>query len=248
MHLRTLLSSRRWPVSVLACGLVIGGAGLAGPGWAAAPVERRPDGAGEGRGPALPAVNLWVEFRQVDEDVRDEPARGTGLVVGTATARPEAAAPEPGSLRVRNGGRAEWQSQRAQGVTHVQQVWSGPPGSSNGPGGAPGASGGLTQQHEWLRQGRQVAFSARWAGDRQPVDFEYVLTEHRLEARADNGQPQPGEGRTAGQVWVPLDRWVTLARSGPATPAPVAGVYGTSAASASPGARVLQVRVRVAPP
>ena len=227
-----------------------------------------PPRAAAGAAATLPAVNLWIELREVDDVVRDEPAGGrAATVVGTlpgstsggavwSTSRPAEREPSAllAQLRLRNGGQAQTSWRRQQPVEWVSSTWA--PGANAG-GAAIGrpaeAHAGVSRELHWLPAGRQITVSATWPGGSAPVAVEVVV-----DAQSPDGAPTSGavppdtlQTRTAVSVLAPLDQWVTVARSATAEDAgsaPPPGSIGTRPAAAPAVALQLRVRATAPPP
>lgn len=212
---------------------------------------------------ALPAVNLWVELRQVDEVVRDEqPGRPLATTVGTrptaptegavwSTTRPaEREAPALlAQLRLQNGGQAQASWHHRQPVEWVSSAWA-PTTGGAGPARPAAATAGLSRELHWLPAGREITVSARWPGGNAPVSVELVVDLQSADAPSSTGLP-PGavQARNAASLFAPLDQWVTVARSAPAEEAGAAASPGSLGTRPAPAPAVLlQLRVRAGAP
>lgn len=215
--------------------------------------------------PVLPAVNLWVELRQIDEAVQEElpvgraatvlGTRPSGASQGAVWSTSRAAERDPAALlaqlRVQNGGRAQMGWRRDQPFEWLSEVWA--PGLT-GPGTASArpraATAGASRQAVWVPAGREIEVSARWPGANSPVSIDLAVADQVPDSPTGSLPPATLQSRTAASVLAPLGQWVTVARirgpddAGHAAPPP--GSIGTRPIALPPV--LLQVRVRASAP
>ena len=209
---------------------------------------------------ALPARDLVVELRQVDEG-----GAGAGTYSAGA-AQTEPLAP-PVQVQVANGQRAELQwhdavpmqwlqsasvQQSSQSSTASAGAATGT-GSGTGTGAGTGAAPGpaahsqqasqgaaITQSLQWFDAGQGLNVRPRWGGGQQnvQVDIEWQQAARKQDAAA--ALPSQSRSSLKTRVTLVLGRWTTIAASGAAQDAEP-GSY--SSASASAQRRLLQLRV-----
>lgn len=196
---------------------------------------------------AGPPQNLQVELRWVESSLSGAALAGVrdgAVVVGTA-----------GSVSPRGGGTTLSTRRPGAGVEpaqrllvlngHAATVLLGEPQKLEWfdvavpvtPGGAPAGRPLAVQRTQWVE--RQRGFTARvdWPGGQRPA---------RVELRALTLETDAGQSELAATVEVPLDRWVTVARSGAEARRPERGVTSSGEAEGKTG-RELQLRVSIAP-
>jgi hypothetical protein len=193
---------------------------------------------------SAPQQNLWVEFRWTQSTLSPAALGGVrdgALVVGTAgsvspqagviaSTRPadEGVAEVPQRLLVLNGQLARVQWTEQQTLQWVDAAVDLPldgarAGSSTRVIAAPRTAS--------LQTAHGFAIRPQWPGGRQPVRVEFEAL---------------GATALLSTVSLPLDQWVTVARSGAAVRAPTPGVVSSRDAQGVPG-RDLQLRVSIAP-
>lgn len=166
----------------------------------------------------LPQRDLLVELRQIEEG-------GTGYVVST---RPQAPLLQPQQLQVRNGTPARVNWSQAIPLQWVQSA------QAAGPMSGAGVKQGLT----WLQVGQSLVVLPRWPGGKKAAMVEVEVQTASVETRPGADLPTQQRGELATTVQAPLGEWVTIARSGQATPK---GSYSSEAPTQRP--RLLQLRV-----
>lgn len=181
----------------------------------------------------LPARDLTVELRQVDD------AAGAGYSAGTA----QAPAWPAQAVRVRNGEKAHLRVGQSVAVQWVQSVTAQAMSlSSSAPGNASqvrSSGGGVQQGMSWLNSGQNMVLTPRWPGGKEDATVEVELQSVSLEGQSAAGLPRQTLSEWATTVTAPLGYWVIIAATGGV--APVKGSY-----SSEPGnevRRTIQVRV-----
>lgn len=166
----------------------------------------------------LPQRDLLVELRQIEEG-------SAGYVVGT---RPQVPLMAPQQVQVRNGSQARLSWGQAVPVQWVQSV------NAAGPMTGAGFRQGLT----WLQAGQTFIVRPRWPGGQQAASVDIEVQTASVETRPGAELPTQQRGEVVTTVHAPLGQWVTVARSGQATPQ---GSYRSDDATQRP--RLLQLRV-----
>lgn len=204
-----------------------------------------------------PRVNLWVELRWVDSRVSQAAVAGVrdgAVVVGTAGSVSPRGAVVIGTeqqavqgqllqrLTVLNGFRASVQLGE---LTPLQWLDFNVPVAQGSAGQAASRDAGRAQ----LRQGhveqvRGFSLEAHWPGGREPVRIT-LRTQDLTPSEAGPGQP-PVRTELESTALVPLDEWVTVARSGGQLRRSERGTLSSRDAE-SVSSRELQVRIQVAP-
>ena len=195
---------------------------------------------------APPQQNLWVELRWTQSTLSPAALRGVmdgAVVVGTAgsvapqagviarTSRPDEASEVPQRLLVLNGqpARIQWTEQHSlQWVAAAVELPFGPRGRPT----SSGARVIAAPQTAPSQTAHGFAIRPQWPGGKQPVRVEFQA----FGAAAD----------MLSTVSVPLDRWVTVARSGADVQAATPGLVSSRDAQGVPG-RDLQLRISIAP-
>ena len=194
---------------------------------------------------APPQQNLWVELRWTQSRLSAAALRGVldgAAVVGTAgsvapqlgvtarTSRPNEAAETPQRLLVLNGlsARVQWAEQQTlQWVEAAVDL----PLERPGPSANSGARVIAAPRSTTVQTPHGFAIRPQWPGGKQPVRVEFQSF---------------GAAEVFSTVSVPLDHWVTVARSGADVRAPAPGVVSSRDAQGIPG-RDLQLRISLAP-
>ena len=195
--------------------------------------------------PALPAQNLVVSVRQVDEP--------SGYSVSTQTPSQL----QEQTLRLSNGTQGAWQLGQALPMLWVSSVASqnaqlqvnGSGLSAGTVSGAPtvglqasSTGGAVSQSLTWMQAGQSLMVKPVWSGGSQ-VQLEIHVSAQTVDQRQGQDLPHQSSQQLSTTVVAPLGQWFTLAASGqPAR----AGVYGSGQASALDSKnprRLLQVRV-----
>ncbi len=176
----------------------------------------------------LPARNLSVELRQVDEG-------GAGYTVGT---QPQAPAMPPQQVVVRNGTQARFSLGQTVPVQWVQSVSSHNAKLTAGGAESTSQGGGVTQSLVWMDANQRLAIKPSWPGGNRPATVEVEVESASLGARPGVELPAQVRSQLATTVSAPLNQWVTLAATGRRT---AQGVYGSEAASDS--RKLLQLRL-----
>lgn len=196
---------------------------------------------------AGPQQNLQVELRWVESSLSGAALAGVrdgAVVVGTAgsvspkgggttlsTRRPDAGVEPAQRLLVLNGHAATvmlTEPQKLEWFDIAQPV---------APGGAPAGRPLAVQRTRWVE--RQRGFTARvdWPGGSRPA---------KVELKTLTPEAHAGQGELVATVELPLDRWVTIARSGADARRPERGVTSSGDAEQKTS-RELQLRVNIAP-
>ncbi|HLO94431.1 MAG TPA: hypothetical protein VK195_08945 [Burkholderiaceae bacterium] len=204
-----------------------------------------------------PRVNLWVELRWVDSRVSQAAVAGVrdgAVVVGTGGSVSPRGAVVIGTqqqaaqgqllqrLTVLNGFRASVQLGE---LTPLQWLDFNVPVAQGSAGQVPSRDAGRAQ----LRQGhveqvRGFSLEAHWPGGREPARVT-LRTQDLTPSEAGPGQP-PVRTEMESTALVPLDEWVTVARSGGQLQRSERGTLSSRDAE-SVSSRELQVRIQVAP-
>ena len=209
--------------------------------------------------PALPAQNLVVSVRQVDEP--------NGYSVSTQAPHNL----QEQSLRLVNGTQGTWQLGQAMpmlwtssvaaqssqlnvngsgAVTGaVTGVGTSSGGSAGGSAAAPSANvqanstgGAVSQSLTWMQAGQTLMVKPVWQGGPQ-VQLDVTVSAQTVDQRQGLELPHQNSQQLSTTVLAPLGQWVTLAASGQAARA---GVYSTGHAAtvdAKNPRRLVQVRV-----
>ncbi len=205
---------------------------------------------------AEPRVNLWVELRWVDSRVSQAAVAGVrdgAVVVGTGGSVSPRGAVVLGTeqqasqgqllqrLTVLNGYPASVQLGE---LVPLQWVDVSVPLAAAGDGGTPPRDAGRAQLRQgYVEQLRGFTLEPHWPGGREPV---------RVTLRAQDLTPTGAPGQPAARTQiestalVPLDEWVTLARSGGQLRRTERGTLSSRDAEAV-SSRELQVRIQAAP-
>ena len=187
-------------------------------------------------------LDLTVELRQIKEgqegqEDQDNPQAGNsgGYSVGTASRSVELA---PQQVRVRNGEKASLQINQSMPMQWAQKIESQSATLSAAGTSASSNSGGVTQAITWMESGQSLTITPSWPGGKQAVKVEIEAQASAVDERTSSDLPATSRQRYSTTVSAPLNRWVTIARSGQA---PRAGSY--SSAGGSDGRRLTQIRV-----
>jgi hypothetical protein len=203
----------------------------------------------------LPAVNLGVEVRFV-QDSGELPRSGrTSVVVGTQGSTPlaasvtmttsTAAAPQGDEMvqqtRVLNGAVAQLRLLRLVPLRRLQWAWAAPWGA---PGAASASVTGLSESTQWVDTTRGFELRPAWPGGPAPVRLE-IRAETVGEPPADASGHSAGPRRlaVATTVSVPLGEWFVIGRLGPPAPPPESGLTVSTSARGRETAGRLEVRV-----
>ena len=206
---------------------------------------------------AEPRVNLWVELRWVDSRISQAAVAGVrdgAVVVGTGGSVLPRGAVVLGTeqqasqgqvlqrLTVLNGYRASVQLGELVPLQWLDLSVPLPGGSGATPSARDGGRAQLRQGH--VEQLRGFSLEPHWPGGREPV---------RVSLRAQDLAPDattPGQPAARAEVestaLVPLDQWVTVARTGGQLRRSERGTLSSRDAEAV-SSRELQVRIQVAP-
>ena len=193
--------------------------------------------------PALPAQNLVVSVRQIDEP--------QGYSVSTQAPNHW----QEQSLRLVNGMTGTWQLGQALPMLWTSTVaaqssqlnvnGSGAGVSAGAPSAAVQASstgGTVSQSLTWMQAGQSLMVKPVWQGGLQ-VQLEVTVSAQTVDQRQGLDLPPQSSQQLSTTVLATLGQWVTFAASGqPAR----AGVYGTGHAAsmdAKTPRRLVQVRV-----
>ncbi|MGM9513237.1 hypothetical protein ACS5PK_03175 [Roseateles sp. DB2] len=206
---------------------------------------------------AEPRVNLWVELRWVDSRVSQAAIAGLrdgAVVVGTggavsprgaivlSTEQQAAQGQLLQRLTVLNGFRASVQLGE---LTPLQWLDVSVPLAAGGAGQAPSREAGRAQLRQgYVEQVRGFSLEPHWPGGREAVRVT-LRTQDLTPNEAAPGQPSV-RTELESTALVPLDEWVTVARSGGQLRRSERGTFSTRDAE-SVSSRELQVRIQVAP-
>lgn len=206
---------------------------------------------------AEPRVNLWVELRWVDSRVSLAAIAGVrdgAVVVGTgrsvsprgavvlSTEQQSAQGQLLQRLTVLNGFRASVQLAE---LTPLQWLDMSVPVSPGSTGQAPARDAGRAQLRQgYVEQVRGFSLEPHWPGGREPVRVT-LRTQDLTPSESGAGQP-PVRTELESTALVPLDEWVTVARTGGQLRRSERGTFSTRDAEAV-SSRELQVRIQVAP-
>ncbi len=206
---------------------------------------------------AEPRVNLWVELRWVDSRVSQAAVAGVrdgAVVVGTggsvsprgaivlSTEQHAAQGQLLQRLTVLNGFRASVQLAE---LTPLQWLDMSVPVSPGSTGQAPARDAGRAQLRlGYVEQVRGFSLEPHWSGGREPVRVT-LRTQDLTPSESGAGQP-PVRTELESTALVPLDEWVTVARTGGPLRRSERGTFSTRDAE-SVSSRELQVRIQVAP-
>ncbi len=188
-------------------------------------------GMAHGAGTPLPARDLIVELRQVEEGRED----GSSYSAGSATH----ALWEPQAVQVRNGEKATLRMNDAipmQWTTSASTQLPSAAGAYAQPHSA--AVSSVTQALAWFAAGQSLTVQPKWLGGNKPATLEIEVQRVAVGQRLGEELPKQTRNMVSTTVTVVLAEWVTVARTGSA---PKAGSY--SSESASQVRRLLQVRV-----
>ena len=187
--------------------------------------------------PSMPAVNLTVEVRVIDE----AQAAGRGSV--TLSTRPLAAeALEALQLQLLNGQPGALRLGRRLPVQWVQAAAR---GAASGASGA--AAGAVVQAVTWVPSGHGLWVLPRWPGGDQPVQLDLrfdSLTNTPMPGPSGAPLPTQRSREVGSRLSVPLGIWTTFAATG--TPTSAGGGYTVSTQALSDsGRQLMQLRVSV---
>ena len=155
--------------------------------------------------PELPARDLSVELRQVD----DGPAGG--YTVSTAPAVPTWPAQ---AMRVRNGETASLHIGQSMPVQWVQAVAA--QSSSVAASGVNLSSkgGSVHNAMTWINSGQDLELTPRWRGGKEDVTVEVAVRSTQLGTQSASGLPSLNQSELVTTVSAPLGYWVVIAASG----------------------------------
>ena len=206
---------------------------------------------------AEPRVNLWVELRWVDSRVSQAAIAGVrdgAVVVGTggsvsprgavvlSTEQQAAQGQLLQRLTVLNGFRASVQLGE---LTPLQWLDVSVPLALGSTGQAPSRDAGRAQLRQgYVEQVRGFSLEPHWPGGREAVRVT-LRTQDLTSNETGPGQPAV-RTELESTALVPLDEWVTVARSGGQLRRSERGTLSTRDAE-SVSSRELQVRIQVAP-
>lgn len=193
--------------------------------------------------PALPAQNLVVSVRQIDEP--------KGYSVSTQAPHNL----QEQSLRLVNGTQGTWQLGQAMPMLWTSSV-AAQSSQLNVNGSAAGVSavapsaavqanstgGAVSQSLTWMQAGQSLMVKPVWQGGLQ-VQLEVTVGAQTVDQRQGLDLPHQSSQQLSTTVLVPLGQWVTLAASGQPDRAGVYGTGHTAAMDSKNPRRLLQVRV-----
>jgi len=194
--------------------------------------------------PALPARDLTVELRQVQEGQEQEAQAQGGTHYRAGSEEPSTW--EPQRVQVRNGEKALLRLQDAIPMQWTQSVsvQSGNSGaglgsrSGTGKGNNADAGASVTQALVWFDAGQSMSVQPSWPGGAKPALLVLEVQRAAVGARMGADLPKQTRNTLSTTLTLPLAQWVTIASSGKAARP---GVYSSEAAL--DGRRLLQVRV-----
>lgn len=204
-----------------------------------------------------PRVNLWVELRWVDSHVSQAAVAGVregAVVVGTggsvsprgalvlSTEQRQAQGQLLQRLTVLNGYRASVQLGELVPLQWVDVAVQG----VNGEGTPPSRENTRAQLRQgYVEQLRGFTLEPHWPGGREPVRVTLRAQDLTPSASGPPGQPAT-RTEVESTALVPLDEWVTLARSGGQLQRTERGTFSSRDAERV-SSRELQVRIQAAP-
>ena len=192
--------------------------------------------------PALPAVNLVLEVRVVDEAV----ASGHGdYTVSTRRLAPPPV--EALQLLVQNGQTGALRLGRALPVLWLQGAARGAAsasGSGSGSGSAVSAdrAGAVAYAVTWVPSGQSLTVRPRWAGGDQPVSLELHFSSTTLQPAPGTALPATRTQQAGSTLRLPLGVWTAFAATGTPQQADEPGTVSTLSL-AEHGRQLMQVRV-----
>ncbi len=186
-------------------------------------------------GPALPAVNLVVELRVIDEAV----ASGHGDYI-VSTRGPSKQAPQAAlQLQLLNGQTGAVQLGRALPVQWLQ-------GAARGAGSAASAAtdsaGGVAYAVTWVPAGQSLSVRPQWADADSPVTLELQFIRTTLQPARGTSLPATRTQQVGSTLRLPLGVWTAFAATGVAQQASEPGTVSTLSL-AGRGRQLMQVRV-----
>ena len=185
------------------------------------------------KGKALPARDLTVEFRQIEEG---RESGGQSYAAGASAAGTQAW--EPQMVQVRNGETARLQLSQAIPMQWVESVAVQATGGSAGSGAAATTGAGVKNALQWFVAGQSLRVRPRWSGGRSEVLVELEVQRSAAEAQTHGDLPHQARATVSTTVTVPLAEWVTIAATGRGASA---STYSSNAATQA--RRLLQIRV-----
>lgn len=201
-------------------------------------------------GAALPARDLTVELRQIDEAKLpgSDAAQGTAAV-GKSFSAGAAVVPEwePQMVLVRNGEKAALRLQSATPMKWVQSAFvkngarttNAATNTSTNAATKGTQAAGVQYALSWFDAGQSMSVHPKWSGGKTAV-LELEVQSAGFEPRSGADLPAQSRNAVSTTVTAPLAQWVTIAASGKALQS-----SGYSSESAQPGRRLLQIRVMI---
>ncbi len=187
---------------------------------------------GAAAAPALPAVNLVLEVRVVDEAVAN--GHGSYTVSTRRLAQPPVEALQ---LLVQNGQTGALRLGRALPVLWQQ-------GAARGAGsGAPAdRAGAVAQAVTWVPSGQSLTVRPQWAGGDSPVSLELQFSSTTLQPAPGTPLPATRTQQAGSTLRLPLGVWMAFAATGTPQQASEPGTVSTLTL-AEHGRQLMQVRV-----
>ena len=202
----------------------------------------------------LPARDLTVELRQIDEaklrmaDATQDAAVGKSYSAGA----PSAPDWEPQMVQVRNGEKASLRMQSAMPMQWVKSAFvqtdtAAQPTASgaatvSGVGKASGTTtaAGVKNALAWFDAGQSINVQPKWNGGKTAV-VELEVQSASFEPRTGADLPAQNRNAVSTTVTAPLAQWITIAATGKAPQAAQSTTYSSDAAQQT--RRLLQIRV-----
>jgi hypothetical protein len=182
--------------------------------------------------PALPAVNLLVDVRVVDE------AQASGH--GDYTVSTRALAPPPVEtlqLQVMNGQTGALRLGRALPVQWLQAAARGAAASAPAD-----RAGAVAYAVTWVPSGHSLTVRPQWAGGSSAVTLDLQFTSTTLQPKVGAALPATRTQQAGTTLRLPLNAWVSFAATGAPHEAAEPGAISTLSL-AERGRQWLQVRV-----
>lgn len=188
---------------------------------------------------ALPARDLTVELRQIDESRLRAADAVQDATVGKSFSAGAASIPEwePQMVQVRNGEKA---SLRMQSSWPMQWVKSAFVQTDKSAASGSTAAAGVQNALAWFDAGQSISVHPKWGGGKTAV-VELEVQSAGFEARTGADLPAQQRNAVTTTVTAPLAQWVTIAATGKSPPATQANTYSSD--SAQQTRRLLQIRV-----
>jgi hypothetical protein len=191
--------------------------------------------------PALPAVELIVQIRQISEaklaadDAVIAAPSPAAQGLGVSNAVDESASAQSQELRVHNGEQASMSWSQALPIQWVQAAELRGTAAS-------AAGGGIINGLVWLHAGQSLSVQPTWPGGRHAVRVNIRFETERIGDRQGQEVPSSSLQKSAATLSVPLGRWTTFAATGTSQPSLDHSTWSTQAPHAR-GRQLMQLRV-----